>query len=147
MPIGEPAIRLDAPLPRGSLALTCALHAAVFAWAMQTLPWNDWTAFAVAAGALASLHAATAMAALIGAAWLRPIWRALAIASLLFLAWCVWQVAVSAVFLASLYEGLGHGVAAAITASLTGVVLFTFPIACWGLARTGRAPSARTTTL
>ncbi|MBW2402107.1 MAG: hypothetical protein JRG80_23130, partial [Deltaproteobacteria bacterium] len=73
--------------------------------------------------------------------------RALAIASLLFLAWCVWQVAVSAVFLASLYEGLGHGVAAAITASLTGVVLFTFPIACWGLARTGRAPSARTTTL
>jgi hypothetical protein len=147
MPAAEAANRLDAPLPRASLALTCALHAAVFAWAARTLPWNDWTAFAIAAGMLAALHAATATAALMSAAWLRPIWRALAVASLLFLAWCIWQAAVSAVFIASLYEGLGRGVAAAIAASLTGVVLFTFPIACWGLARTGNAPSARITTL
>ena len=146
MPAAEPANPLDPRLPRGSLALACALHATVFTWATRSLPWNDWTAFAVAAGALAALHAATAVAALIRAEWLRPIWRALAVASLLFLAWCVWQVAVSAVFVASLYEGLGRGVATAIAASLTGVVLFTFPIACWGLARTGHAPSARTTT-
>jgi len=141
------ADRPDPPLPRVSLALPCALHTVVFAWAAHTLPWNTGSAFAIAADGLALLHAATATAALAGSPRLRPIWRALSFASLLFLAWCVWQVAVSAVHVAGLYDGLGRGVATAITASLSGVVLFTLPIACWGLARTGGSRGVASGTL
>jgi len=133
---GPAPTRADPPLPRWSLVLVCGIHAAVFAWAADVLPWRDWTPFAISAAAIATLHALTALLAALRARLLSPAWRLLSLASLLFLAWCLWQVGASASYVATLYGSLGRGVAAALGLALAPVVLFTLPVACWGIART-----------
>jgi len=135
--------RADPPLPRWSLTLVCGVHAAVFAWAADALPWREWTAFAIAAAAVATLHALTALLAALRARALSPVWRALSAVSLVFLAWCLWQVIATATYVAALYGSLGRGIAAALGLAVAAVALFTLPVACWGLAYTKWPTSTR----
>lgn len=132
-----PATASSAALPRVSLAFTSALHAAVLVWAAHALPWRDGTLFSLATAALATLHAGNAILALAGAGALRRVWRALSWCSLAYLVWLTWGATEAAVSIAALYGQLGRGVAAAIAAAGSCVVLFTLPFSCWGLARTG----------
>jgi hypothetical protein len=69
---------------------------------------------------------------------LSPVWRALSAVSLVFLAWCLWQVIATATYVATLYGSLGRGIAVALGLAVAAVALFTLPVACWGLAYTGR---------
>lgn len=138
-----PSKRADPPLPRWSLVLVCAIHAGVFAWAAATLPWHGGTPFAITAAALAIVHALTALMAALRAGALAPVWRTLSAVSLVFLAWCLWQVIATATYVATLYGTLGRGIAAALGIALAVVVLFTLPVACWGLACTKWRASPR----
>ncbi len=138
-----PSKRADPPLPRWSLTLVCAMHAAAFAWAADALPWREWTPFAIAAAAVATLHALTALLAARRARALSPAWRVLSVVSLVFLAWCLWQVIATATYVATLYGSLGRGIAAALGVAVAAVALFTFPVACWGLACTNWPVSTR----
>lgn len=126
------------PLPRLSLAIVAALHAAIFGWAGWMLPWTTVSVFSIACYALAIGHAATAIAALHRARWLPPIWRATSGLSLLALAYVSFEVIRAAATLASLYGGLGEGIAAALLAGIGLFALVTLPIAAWGFGATAR---------
>lgn len=118
---------------RAGLGATCTLHAAVFAACALVLPWKDQTQFAFACGALSAGHVLVAVAAVIGHRRLCDVWRVVAWASWLFLAWMVVTATWSGVYIAEVYGGLGRGIAAAMAAAMGTVALFTLPFACWGL--------------
>jgi hypothetical protein len=125
--------------PRWSLALVTTAHALLFAWAACVLPWRGGTLFAVLTALLAAMHAATAVLAAVRSRFLAPAWRILALLSLAYLVKIGWDVITSAVYIATVYEGMGKGIAIALAAGVGLVALFTVPIACWGLACTGGA--------
>ncbi len=113
------------------------LHAAVFAWASFTLPWKDWTLFSIATGALAAGYLVVACVAGLGRGPLAKVWRG---QSFLSLGWALsvgaWLLH-SAWRIASLYDGLGDGVAAAILVAYAVALLFSVPFAFWGIGWTG----------
>ena len=59
---------------------------------------------------------------------LSPVWRALSAVSLVFLAWCLWQVIATATYVATLYGSLGRGIAVALGLAVAAVALFTLPV-------------------
>jgi len=124
-------------VPRFSLALLAILHAGIFGWASQTLPWGGPTPFAALSGALALLHLVTAAAAFAGSPLRAQAWRLTAIASLAFLAYHSWLVFDAATYIAVLYGGLGRGVAAGLAAVWAVLVLLTLPLSVWGIVATG----------
>jgi hypothetical protein len=126
-----------APFPRWSLGALSLVHAAVFVWTAVMLPWPTWTVFAVTTALVGALHLATGGLALLGHRVAATAWRVQSFASLAYLAYLVWGFGSSALYLRTLYGGLGPGVAAALVASLLPAVLFTVPLAAWGIASTG----------
>ena len=124
-------------LPRWSLAFTSGLVALVCGWAATVLPWREWTVFSALTTVVALVHAATAVAALLGHPGRRLLWRLQAIVALTYLAYLTWNLLTSAVYIAELYGGLGKGVAVSLGLVWTIVVFFTVPLSAWGLAVTG----------
>ena len=122
---------------RWSPALLHLAHAALFVAAAVVLPWADWTVFAglTAAVGVAHLGAAAALAA--RQRFAAAAWRLSAGASLAWLLWLGWSIARAATYLASLYGGLGQGVAAVLAAVFGLAVLVTVPLAAWGIGATG----------
>jgi hypothetical protein len=127
----------DRPLPRWNLAIASLIHAAVLGWAAVVLPWRSFTAFAVLTSVCAAAHAAVAVLAALRHRLLAPVWRAQSVLSIAYLLYVGWGLLSSAWAIRSVYAGLGSGMAAALTAGITPVVLLTLPIACWGIAATG----------
>ena len=126
-----------ASAPRWSLAGLALVHALVFVWASSALPWRAWTLFAVTTAALAAGHAATALLALAGSRHRRLAWRLTSLYALAYLALHTWTAVRAGIYIAVLYGGLGRGVAAGLAAVWAVFVLFTLPLAVWGVAATG----------
>lgn len=124
-------------LPRWSLTAVCLPLAAIYAWAAFTLPWADWSFFAIAHGALAALHLATGLAAAYAWRRLALIWRLQSVLALAHLVYLGWGILSSAWYVRSVYAGLGDGVAAALAAVFGLVVLLILPLSLWGIAATG----------
>lgn len=126
------------PLPRGSLTLVAGVHAWLFAWAADALPWTEWSGFAIACYVLAAGHTLTAIAAALGSRLLAPIWRVSSVLGLCMLGWLAWELSSSAAYLAGLYGELGEGIGAGLLAVIGLAALPTLPLSCWGLAATWR---------
>lgn len=124
-------------LPRASLAAIALLHALVFGAAARFLPWPTFTVFSLLAGLLAVLHLATALFAVLGARLLGRIWRAASLVSLGFFFYFAYATLGSGLYVNLLYEGVGAAIFAASIAAFCVGVLFTVPLAWWGLAATG----------
>lgn len=137
---------LRAQAPRWSLAGLSLIHAAVFGWAASVLPWQRWTVFAISTAVLALGHLVTAALAFAGTRLqhhqLRA-WRATSLYALAYLALHTFTALSSGVYIAALYGGLGRGVAAGLGAVWCVLVLFTVPLALWGIAVTGGVPRRR----
>ncbi|HRI11110.1 MAG TPA: RNB domain-containing ribonuclease, partial [Nannocystaceae bacterium] len=125
------------PLPRWSLAGLALLHGAVLAAAASVLPWRPGTPFAALTTVLALAHFVTAALAVVGSPRRALAWRITSLAALLFLAYHTWLLVDAATYIAVLYGGLGEGVAAGVAAAWAVIVLFTVPLAAWGIAATG----------
>jgi hypothetical protein len=125
-------------LPRWSLTLVAGLHALLFAWAGDALPWSEWSGFAIACYVLAAAHALTAITASLRSRWLTPIWRVSSVLGLCLLGWLAWELSSSAAYLGGLYGELGEGIGAGLLALIGLAALPTFPLSCWGLAATWR---------
>jgi hypothetical protein len=137
----EPAHTQPPPkrsLPRWSLTLVAGVHALLFAWAGDALPWTEWSGFAIACYVLALGHALTAVAAALRSRWLTPIWRVSSVLGLCMLGWLAWELSSSAAYLAGLYGELGEGLGAGLLAVIGLAALPTLPLSCWGLAATWR---------
>jgi hypothetical protein len=126
------------PLPRWSLTLVAGLHALLFAWAGNALPWTEWSGFAIACYVLATAHALTAVSAALRSRLLTPVWRVSSVLSLCMLGWLAWELSSSAAYLAGLYGELGEGIGAGLLAVIGLAALPTLPLSCWGLAATWR---------
>ena len=135
--VADEARRAEIELPRWSLGALEALHAAVLGAAGAVLPFRGWTTFAVGCFGLAVLHAAAAVLALVGHPRRGLAWRIQSFASLALLGVLTVALLRSGIYIATLYGGLGRGVAAALAAGWALGVLFTLPLACWGIAATG----------
>ncbi|HEY6876810.1 MAG TPA: hypothetical protein VI299_02280, partial [Polyangiales bacterium] len=61
------------------------------------------------------------------------VWTALALYSLLWLAALTWVITDSALYIVDIYGGMGEAVAGALACIWAVIVLFTLPIASWGL--------------
>lgn len=125
------------PLPRWSLAGLALLHGAVLAAAASVLPWRPGAPFAALTTVLALAHFVTAALAVVGSPRRALAWRITSLAALLFLAYHTWLLVDAATYIAVLYGGLGEGVAAGVAAAWAVIVLFTVPLAAWGIAATG----------
>jgi hypothetical protein len=125
-------------LPRWSLTLVAGLHALVFAWAADALPWTEWSGFSIACYVLAIAHALTAITAAVRSRALTPIWRVSSVLGLCLLGWLAWELSSSAAYLRGLYGELGEGLGAGLLVLIGVVALPTLPLSCWGLAATWR---------
>ncbi len=123
--------------PRWSLGGLALVHALVFAWAASVLPWRSWTLFAVTTAVLAAGHLATAALALAGSRHRLVAWRVTSLYALAYLALHTWTAVRAGIYIAVLYGGLGQGVAAGLAAVWAVFVLFTLPLALWGVGATG----------
>jgi hypothetical protein len=133
-----PATDAARPLPRWSLTLVAGVHALLFAWAGDALPWTEWSGFSIACYVLAAAHALTAIAAALRSGLLTPIWRVSSVLGLCLLGWLAWELSSSAAYLAGLYGALGEGLGAGLLAVIGLAALPTLPLSCWGLAATWR---------
>lgn len=124
-------------MPRASLASVALVHAVITGAAARFLPWPSFSVFAVLAGLSSICHVTVVVLALAGHARLATAWRAASFASLAFLGWVTYAALSSGLYVARLYAGVGVPLAAAAAAAWCVVALFTLPIACWGLSRTG----------
>lgn len=129
----------DAPpaLPRFGLALVSLLHALVFLGAAFGLGWRWSWAVATPGLVLGLLHLNVAVFAVLRHPLLPTVWRATSWASLIGLLWLATEVLRSAVFVATLYAGLGSGLALALLCVVGLLALFTLPFLCWGFAVVG----------
>ena len=125
------------PLPRWSLCVLSALHAALFGWAAIMLPWRSWTVFALLCALLALAHLAVALLSALKHRWLALVWRIQAAMALSWLAYVVWGLLTSAWYLSTLYRGLGPPIAGALVGIVVVWLVFTLPLALWGLIATG----------
>lgn len=125
------------PLPRGSLAALSLLHALVFTAAAVLLPWPSFSAFALAAGLVATSHALTFALSLLGSPARARAWRASSVLALGFLAYLGYAALGSGLYIANLYDGVGIALLGASFAAFSVGVLFTVPLAAWGIAATG----------
>lgn len=116
--------------------MVAGVHALLFAWAGDALPWTQWSGFAIACYVLATGHALTAITAALRSRWLTPIWRVSSVLGLCMLGWLAWELSSSAAYLAGLYGELGEGIGAALLAVIGLAALPTLPLSCWGLAAT-----------
>ena len=123
--------------PRWSLAGLSLVHGLLFAWAASVLPWQRWTLFAATTALLAALHLGTATLALAGMRRRGLAWRVTSLAALAYLALHTFTAVRAGVYIAALYGGLGRGVAGGLGALWCVLVLFTVPLALWGIAATG----------
>lgn len=124
-----------APRPRRyGLAALNVVEAALFIAAAVRVPAERAWLFRGAVLALAALHVVTAVAALLGARWLKRAWLALAWGSLLALAAAAWALGTTAWYLSELFHNLGPVVVGAAVAAFGLVLLMTLPVAAWGLA-------------
>jgi len=126
-----------AATPRWSLAGLSLIQGLVFAWAASVLPWQRWTVFAVSTALLAVGHLVTAALALAGTRRRTLAWRVTSLYALAYLALHTFTAVSAGVYIAALYGGLGRGVAAGLGAVWCVLVLFTVPLATWGIAATG----------
>lgn len=126
----------DHPLPlRPGLALACSLHALAFATVAVIGPAVPSSWFALTIWPLVALHVVLAVLALAPSEPLRArVWAALSLYSLAWLFVLVSVIASSATYIAEIYGGLGEAVAGALACIAGVVMLFTLPIAAWGLA-------------
>lgn len=125
------------PLPAKSLALVCALHAAPLGVAAFLFPFRAASWFTLVVGTLAALHVAVAGLALARREReLAIAWQILAVYSIVLLAGVTVVIVSVAVYLSELYRGIGRAIAAGLFGVWGLLVLFTIPIAAWGLART-----------
>jgi hypothetical protein len=125
---------LPPPPRRPGLAVTSSLHAAVFAVVAVVGPAVPSSWFALTLWPLVALHLTLALLAVLPREPLRThVWAALAIYSLAWLLGLLVVIANSAVYVAEIYGGLGQAVAGALACIAGLVVLFTVPIAAWGL--------------
>jgi hypothetical protein len=124
---------------RPGLAITSFLHALVFATVAVVGPTVPSSWFGLTIWPLVALHLALAILALVPREPLRTqVWSALSLYSLLWLVALSWVTATSALYIAEIYGGLGEAIAGALACIWGLVVLFTLPVAAWGLA-TARA--------
>lgn len=126
-----------ARLPRASLAFVALVHALVFGAAAALLPWPTFTMFSLLAGLLSAAHLATALSAAAGLRVLDRVWRGASLLSLGFFAYFAYASLGSGLYVNQLYEGVGTAILAASIAAFSVGVLFTVPLACWGIAATG----------
>ncbi|MEM9454386.1 MAG: hypothetical protein AAGF11_09420 [Myxococcota bacterium] len=127
----------ETDLPRWWPALLSGLVAAIFGWGATVLPWRQWTPFAVITTVVALAHAAHALLALLGHPRRRLAWRIQSLVALSFFVYVSWNMLTACTYIASLYGGLGKGVAVGLTAALAVVALLVVPLSVWGLAATG----------
>jgi len=123
--------------PRASLAILSFFHAIILGAAAAILPWAKLTPFAVLAGIVAIGHLTTAALALVGSERRLASWRLTSQASLVFIAYMAYAAIGSGLYCVALYEGVGFAILAAGIAAFLVAVLFTVPLAAWGLAATG----------
>lgn len=131
-------------MPRWSLAALSLVHAGAFAWAAVVVPWRSWTLVSVLATLLALLHLVTAALAALRRPSLPMVWRAQSALALASLAYVGWSLLSSAWIIATTYQGVGRGVTAILLAAFSIVILWTLPLACWGLAASGGVRVSRT---
>jgi hypothetical protein len=123
-------------LPRWSLAALSILHALALGVCAWLLPWRPFTPFAIGAGLVALGHLATSLAAVFASRALARIWRATSFASVTLFAYLAYATLGSGLYVHHLYEGVGTAILAASVAALAVAILFTLPLAAWGLAAT-----------
>src|SRR5690606_14503929 len=92
---------------------------------------------------MAAGHLSVAVLAFVGARVRRIAWRVTAILSLLFFVYVLYASLSSALYVATLYSGVGMPVAAGLGAALVLVGIFLVPMGVWGLARTGGLRGSR----
>ncbi|MET0287647.1 MAG: hypothetical protein ABW352_24380 [Polyangiales bacterium] len=125
---------LPPPPRRPGLAVACLIHAAVFAVVAVVGPAVPSSWFALTLWPLVALHVALALLAVLPREPLRThLWGVVSIYSLAWLLGLSVVIANSAVYIAEIYGGLGQAVAGALACIWGLVVLFTLPIAAWGL--------------
>lgn len=124
-------------MPRFGLALVSLLHALVFLGAAFGLGWRWSWAVATPGLVLGLLHLDVAVFAVLRHELLPTVWRATSWVSLIGLLWLASEVLRSAVFVATLYAGLGSGIALALLCVVGLLALFTLPFLCWGFAVVG----------
>ncbi len=126
-----------APPRRPGLAVASLIHALVFAVVAVVGPAVPSSWFALTLWPLVALHVALALLAVVPREPLRAhVWAATALYSLAWLLVLTWVIANSAAYIAEIYEGLGQAVAGALLVIWGLVVLFTLPVAAWGLSVT-----------
>ncbi len=124
-------------LPRWTLAILCTFVAVLCAWAATMLPWRSWTVFAIVTAAVGLTHAATAVLAWLGSRARRGAWRVQSWVALTYLGYLTWNLVLASSTIASLYGGLGRGVAVALGLVWCIAAFATVPLSAWGLASTG----------
>jgi hypothetical protein len=120
------------------LIVVTLVSAVCFGWAGLVLPWRPATPLALLALALALLHAATLLSAICWTQWLRPLWRALALSSLVAAAVYSVALTVAGFELMATYGPLGSGLAALLAVIGLLLLLGTLPIGIWGLRMTSK---------
>ena len=133
-----------APRRRVDVALASAAHAVVLGGGAAVLSFRSGSPIAVALAVTAVLHLATAATALLP----RPrafarCFRAAAMTSLALFAVLTFLFASSALYVRSLYQGVGPLVAAALVVVWGLLVLLTVPFGLWGLLSTRRESRGR----
>ncbi|HEX5660380.1 MAG TPA: hypothetical protein VFX59_24460 [Polyangiales bacterium] len=120
---------------RPGLAVATLIHALVFATVAVIGPAVPTSWFALTIWPLVALHLALAVLAVLPRERLRAqVWTATALYSLAWLLGLTLVIANSAAYVAEIYGGLGEAIAGALACIWGLVVLFTLPIAAWGLA-------------
>lgn len=133
-----------APFPRYSLALVSFVHALVLGVGALVVPFVASSWFAVGLGVLALLALAVSVfSAFGGGKKLWVAWRVFSFAALVFLAITSFVVVSAGVYLITLYRSIGGAVTGGMVAVWAVVALFTLPLACWGIAKTGGIPKHR----
>lgn len=124
-------------LPRWSLVLVTGLHAMVLLGAAVWLPYRGLPVLSLLTLGLGLLHVCTLGLAAAKSARLVVAWRALSIASLLWLLVLTWSFLRSALFLSVVYGSLGKGIAIGLLAAWGLPVLLSVPVSSWGFAVLG----------
>ncbi|MEM6990304.1 MAG: hypothetical protein AAF721_07400 [Myxococcota bacterium] len=124
-------------LPRWSVSSLSGFVGVVLLWAAWTLPWHDWTLFAIVTMIVAAVHGATALAFAIGHAGRGKVWRVQAIVALSYQTWLAWNISRSAVYVAEVYGSMGQGIAIGLVAAMGVLALLLVPTSVWALAATG----------
>ncbi len=111
--------------------------AALAMWGAWALPWRPPTVLSFVLLGVAAVHVATGLTAFVRPRAFLRMWRAQALVSLTFVVYLTWHLVRSATAIATLYGGLGQGIALTLGLIWLIVVAVFVPTSAWALAVSG----------